>query len=108
MLRFPTNRLCLNVDQMDSRRLIGSATSDYFGNGSRRLTLLTADWSEAVTEGDLQTVEVLLDREDGADPCARVNAKDRDSVLTGSVLHLAVQQGDLRNRAITPAHRGCC
>ena len=51
---------------------------------------------QAVTDGDLQTVEVLLDREAGADPCARVNAEDRDSVLRGSVIHLAIRQGDLR------------
>ena len=50
---------------------------------------------QAVADGDLQTVEVLLDREDGADPCARVNVEDRDSVLRGSVLHLAIQQGNL-------------
>ncbi len=49
----------------------------------------------AVSDGDLHTVEVLLDREEGADPCARVNAEDRYSVLSGSVLHLAIQKGDL-------------
>ena len=50
---------------------------------------------KAVSDGDLRTVEVLLDREEGPDPCARVDAEDRDSVLRGSVLHLAIQQGDL-------------
>lgn len=50
---------------------------------------------KAVSDGDLRTVEALLDREEGPDPCARVDAEDRDSVLRGSVLHLAIQQGDL-------------
>ena len=50
---------------------------------------------KAVSDGDLQTVQVLLDREEGPDPCARVDAEDHDSVLRGNVLHLAIQQGDL-------------
>ena len=50
---------------------------------------------KAVSDGDLQTVQALLDREGGPDPCARVDAEDHDSVLRGNVLHLAIQQGDL-------------
>ena len=50
---------------------------------------------KAVSDSDLQTVQVLLDREEGPDPCARVDAEDHDSVLRGSVLHLAIQKGDL-------------
>lgn len=49
----------------------------------------------AVSDGDLDAVQVLLDEEEGPDPCARVGAEDRDSVLRGSVLHLAIQRGDL-------------
>ena len=50
---------------------------------------------KAVSDGDRHTVQVLLDREEGPDPCARVDAEDHDSVLRGNVLHLAIQQGDL-------------
>ena len=50
---------------------------------------------KAVSDGDLQTVQVLLEREEGPDPCTRVDAEDHDSVLRGNVLHLAIQQGDL-------------
>lgn len=50
---------------------------------------------QAVRDGDLQTVKALLDGEDGADPCARVDAEDHDSVIRGSVLHLAIQRGEL-------------
>ena len=50
---------------------------------------------EAVKNGDLETVRALLDGEEGADPCARVDAEEGHSVFRGSVLHLAIQQGDL-------------
>ena len=50
---------------------------------------------KAVSDGDLHTVQVLLDREEVPDPSARVDAEDHDSALRGNVLHLAIQQGDL-------------
>ena len=50
---------------------------------------------KAVSDGDLQTVQALLDREEGPDPCARVDTEDHDSALSGNVLHLAIQQGEL-------------
>lgn len=45
--------------------------------------------------GDVETVRDLLDGEEGADPCARVHAQEGPSVFKGSVLHVAIQQGDL-------------
>ena len=50
---------------------------------------------KAVSDVDLHTVQALLDREAGPDPCARVDAEDHDSVLRGTVLHLAIQRGEL-------------
>ena len=50
---------------------------------------------KAVSNGDLHTVQVLLDSEEGPDPCARVDSEGHNSVLRGNVLHLAIQQGEL-------------
>lgn len=86
---------------MPERRLGGQSNAD-----RQRDKRLLREWIseadtldhlliEAVLDGDLHTVQVLLDREEGPDPCALVDAEDHDSVLRGSVLHLAIQQGEL-------------
>ena len=50
---------------------------------------------DAVMNGDLETVRALLDGEEGADQCARVEAEEGQAILRGSVLHVAIQQGNL-------------
>ena len=50
---------------------------------------------EAVMNGDVETVRAVLEAEEGADPGAGVDAEEGHSIFRGSVLHLAIQQGDL-------------
>ena len=79
------------ADRQRDKRLLGEWISEA-DTLDRRLI-------QAVSDGDLHTVQVLLDRldrEEGPDPCARVDAEDHDSVLRGNVLHLAIQQGELK------------